>query len=168
MTRWLPFGLSLALALVGITALVLGIRARDAREPTHFGPYTIEARIEGQAKYFDLVRDGRVHHTLAGSLDTLCEPPIVARFDVDGDGESDLYFRNCRGHGYVVRRGDALAYVDDGDRPEPAGWWRRQVLGGGVRLILLGAAVSAAALIVLAIAGATLKPSSSPRDAKRA
>jgi hypothetical protein len=148
---------SLTLAVSGIAALVLGLRACDAGAPTRFGPYVIAARIEGEAKYFDLVRDGKVEHTLAGSLDTLCEPPFVALFDVDGDGTSDLYFENCRGHGYLVQRAGALSYVEEGDGPAPDGWWARQVLGGGRRLIAIAVLLCFVALIGLAIAGARLR-----------
>ena len=158
MLRALTFGVAFAIMLGAVGVLVLGARACDACEPTDFGRYAIVSRIEGQAKYFDLVHDGRVEHTLAGSLDTLCDPPFVARFDVDGDGESDLYFRNCTGHGYLVRRGDALEYVDLGDTSDALGWWARQVLGGGTQLIVLGVALSVVALIALAIAGAMLGP----------
>jgi hypothetical protein len=157
-TRWIPFALSLAVAAGGIVLLVLGARACDAHKPTRFGPYAITTRVEGEAKYFDLVRDGKVAHTLAGSLDTMCDPPFVARFDIDGGGAPELYFRNCRGHGYLVQRDDSVAYIDEGDGAEPDGWWARQVLGGGRRLIVLGTGLSLAALVNLAIAGARLRP----------
>jgi hypothetical protein len=146
------------LGLLGIGALALGLEACEARDPGRFGRYAIVAHVDGEAQYFDLVRDGRTAYTLAGSLDTLCEPPIVASFDVDGDGASDLYVRNCRGHGYLALRAGALEYVDQGDGPEPDGWWARQVLAGGTRLIVHGVAWIVAALIALAIAGATLRP----------
>lgn len=158
MMRWLLVAPAFAFAVAGIVALVLGMRACDAREPTELGPYAIVPRVEGQAQYFDLVRAGKVEHTLAGSLDTLCDPPFVARFDVDDDGNADLYFRNCRGHGYLRRRANALEYVDEGDGPEPTGWWARQVLGGGTRLIMFGVALCLAALIALAIGGAMMRP----------
>ncbi len=158
MSRWLPFTFALALAVAGIVALTLGARACDAHAPTHFGPYAITMRIEGEAQYFDLVRDGTIAHTLAGSLDTLCDPPSVARFDVDGDGAADLYFRSCRGHGYLMMRGHSLDYVDQGDGREPDGWWARQVLTGGMRLIVFGIGLCIGALVVIAIAGMTLRP----------
>lgn len=157
MTRWLPFIGAAIIAAVGITALVLGVRAREANEPTRFGPYSIESRVEGEAKYFDLIREGKVAHTLAGSLDTLCDPPSIAELDVDGDGEPDLSFRNCRGHGFLSRHGDELAYNDLAG-PEPTNWWAHQVFSGGVRLVVVGIAACIAALIAFAIAGARLKP----------
>ncbi len=158
MRRWLPFGLALVLALAGIIALMLGVYACDAREPTDFGPYAIVSRVDGQTMYFDLVRAGNVELTLAGSLDTLCDPPFVARFDVNDDGVADLYFRNCRGHGYVVRRADTITYAGQGDTAEPTSWWAHQVLGGGMRLIVLGIALCLSALIAVAIAGAVMRP----------
>lgn len=158
MSRWLPFTFSLTLAVAGIVALALGARACDAHAPTHFGPYAITQRVEGEAQYFDLVRNGTIAHTLAGSLDTLCDPPGVSRIDLDGDGAVDLYFRNCRGHGYLTMRGDSLAYIDQGDGREPDGWWTRQVLAGGTRLIVIGIGLCIGALIALAIAGMTLRP----------
>jgi hypothetical protein len=158
LSRWLPFIVAAILAAVGIAALVLGMRAREANEPTRFGSYSIESRVEGEAKYFDLIRDGKVAHTLAGSLDTLCDPPTITELDVDGDGEADLYFRNCRGHGFLSHHGDELAYNNLAG-PEPTNWWARQVFSGGVRLLVAGIAACVTALIGFAIAGARLKPS---------
>jgi hypothetical protein len=155
---WLAFAISFALACGGLLALVVGARACDAQEPTQFGPYAIEVRVAGEAQYIDLVRGGRIVQTLGGSLDTLCDPPLVAGFDADGDGATDLYFRNCRGHGYLTLRGDTLEYVDQGDRPESDGWWARQVLAGGTRWIVLGVALCIVAFVGVAIAGPMLRP----------
>ena len=157
MTRWLPFVGAAIMGALGIAVLILGMRAREANEPTRFGPYSIESRVEGEAQYFDLIRDGKVAHTLAGSLDTLCDPPTIAELDVDGDGEPDLYFRNCRGHGFLSRHGDELAYNSLAGAV-PTHWWARQVFSGGIKLILIGIAACIAALIAFAIAGARLKP----------
>jgi hypothetical protein len=157
LTRWLPFIGAAIIAAVGIATLVLGVRAREANEPTRFGPYSIVSRVEGEAKYFELIRNGKVVHTLAGSLDTLCDPPTIAELDIDGDGEPDLYFRNCRGHGFLSRRGDSLAYTDLAG-PEPTNWWAHAVFSGGVQLLVAGVAACIASLIAFAIAGARLKP----------
>jgi hypothetical protein len=157
LSRWLPFIGAAIVAATGIAALVLGMRAREANEPTRFGPYSIESRVEGEAKYFDLIRDGKVARTLAGSLDTLCDPPTIAELDVDDDGKPDLYFRNCRGHGFLSQHGDELAYTDLAG-PEPTNWWALQVFSGGVKLVLVGIGACIAALISFAIAGARLKP----------
>ncbi|MEP6860289.1 MAG: hypothetical protein ABJE66_06705 [Deltaproteobacteria bacterium] len=67
------------------------------------------------------------------------------------------YFRNCRGHGFLSRHGDELAYNDLAG-PEPTNWWAHQVFSGGVRLVVVGIAACIAALIAFAIAGARLKP----------
>jgi len=145
------------LAALAVVAGTAGLRARAANAPTRFGLYSVESRVEGEAQYFDLVRDGQVVRSLAGSLDTLCDPPTIAELDVDGDGDPDLYFRNCRGQGFLSRHGDELAY--NNLTSAPTNWWARQVFSGGIQLISIGVAGCIAALIAFAIAGARLKPS---------
>jgi hypothetical protein len=158
----LRFALPVGLAIAGLVALLLGGRACDGHDPDSFGPYNIVAHVEGEAEYIDLVRDGTVALTLAGSLDTLCDPPSVERLAGDC-----LYVRNCRGHGYVVQRAGGLAYIDEGDGPEPDGWWARQILEGGKRLIALGVLLCLAALPTLAVAGASAAAGSRARASRR-
>jgi hypothetical protein len=158
----LRFALPVAVALAGLVALLLGARACDAHDPDSFGPYTILTRTEGEAAYVDLERDGTIALTLAGSLDTLCDPPVVERLDDDC-----LYFRNCRGHGYVVQRAGGLAYIDEGDGPEPDGWWAHQVFEGGKRLIAVGVLLCLAALVALAVAAASVGGGRRARASRR-
>jgi len=164
--RWLPFSLAGLLALAAAAAIVLGARACDARNPTSVvlgsETYAVQSHVEGEAMYVDLVRDGHVAQSLAGSLDTMCDPPLSALFDVDSDGAPDLYFENCRGHGYVTQRARELTYVNLGDGPRPGGWWARQVFGGGKRLLAIGIGLALGAVVVLAIAGMLLSPRRRP------
>jgi hypothetical protein len=167
--RWIPIGISSLGLLAGIALIVLGVRACDARDPATVdlggASYEVVTHHAGQTVYTDLQRGGHVEHQIVSSID-MCDAPLLAAFDVDDDGTTDLYFRHCRGEGYIARRSGALASVRLSRTP--GGWWARQVLSGGWRLVVYGVAVLLGALVCGAIGGAMLRPrTSSPRRGSR-
>jgi hypothetical protein len=149
---------STLLALAGVAAIWGGCEARGRLEPDTFGAWRIERRAEGQAVLHDLRRDGAVDLTLEASVD-LCDPPVLAILDVDGDGSADLYHRHCRGHEFVRSSGGALSVVDLGqfdvaDAPVLASFWGKEVFDWrGLRLLGAGAAALLAGIIGVAAFG---------------
>jgi hypothetical protein len=132
---------------LGAVALVLGIWARLAGSPDevtwHGRTYAIEPHDEAEARCFDFVRDGQVAFRECGSTDTFCDPPTIARFDVDHDGTDDIFVETCSGPRYVTEKDGEIVeqWLPD---PPRLGWWARQVEGGGVELLVVGLLLVAA------------------------
>ncbi|WNG23228.1 hypothetical protein F0U62_03650 [Cystobacter fuscus] len=114
--RW---GIVAVLLLISGVLLMAGWTARVSLNPDAVElsgvTYQISRRIEPEAVVFDLIRpDGGVAVSISGSTDTLCDPPYLMTLDVDQNGSTDVYYRHCRGHGYVTYQNGAPIDVDLG------------------------------------------------------
>lgn len=143
--------LPLALCVLGALLLEIGAvaRRRGLPDEVELGGVRYHVIQRNETEH-DLVANDRVALTLEGSADTLCEVPRVALIDVDGDGALDLYHEHCRGHGYVTARG-GLHYVDLDRTRSIASAWTREVLDGGARLLVVGAAALLTGLALIAV-----------------
>lgn len=140
------------LALAGGVSLQRGCVARVRFDPATVtwggDTFRIVERAMGQTGSHDLVRDGAVVATLAVGLDSRCDHPWLALFDLDGDGRLDLYQRHCRGHRYLRYQPATqtfeevdLGTVEPRDAPVLDTFWGREVVRWhGLRLIALGLA----------------------------
>ncbi|MEO5643878.1 MAG: hypothetical protein ABIQ40_03860 [Bacteroidia bacterium] len=76
-------------------------------EPTTFSGdgfnCSIKKIVNGETTCFLLLNEnGAVADSnLCGSTDLLCDPPYLIRYDMNNDGEDDLYLHECGGHGYL-------------------------------------------------------------------
>ena len=75
--------------------------------------------------------------------------------DVDQNGSGDVYYRHCRGHGYVTYQNGAPVDVDLGqyemdDAPAASSFWAKEIQVGGLRLLTSGAVVMLVGLAMLA------------------
>jgi hypothetical protein len=141
---------------LGLVALVLGVAARRASEPTSIlwgeREYDIVTRVEDEAECFDFVAGGVTAFTECGSLDTLCDRPQAFAFDANGDSVRDIYVTTCRGPILVTWRDGAIGDERLGELHP--GWWARQVLDGGTELLIVGALLGLAGLVTLVVAAA--------------
>lgn len=145
------------ITLMGASAVYGGIVAYSRFAPEHvrWGDDELQVvpRFERQAMMHDLVRGTTVVHTLAGSLDTLCDDPWIMLLDVDGDSQLDVYHHHCGGHRYLRYQPATrtlehveLGSVEISDAPVLDSLWVREMkdwrglrlIGGGVLLGLLG------------------------------
>ncbi|MBS1911275.1 MAG: hypothetical protein JST22_04760 [Bacteroidetes bacterium] len=98
--------LGIALVLIGFVLLVISPRI----DPTAFriAGSSFAARYiqEGGGMRIDILdaASGRVLYTLSGSTDLLCDTPSLLLADADGDGQADLFFRECTGQGLLRYR----------------------------------------------------------------
>ncbi len=168
MLRWIAITIAVLMILSGASAIYAGLVARGRYEPAVVGWGGDELRVvrrhEAQAIMHDIVRGTTVVATLAGSLDTMCDPPWIMLVDVDGDGRLDVYHRHCGGHGYLryLPATRTLEHVELGsvelrDAPVLETSWAREVKDWrGLRLIVLGALVAVLGgfgLVVLVMTG---------------
>ncbi len=151
---------STLLVLAGAAAVWAGVVARGRLDPDHLGDWRIVRRGEGEAVFHDLVRNGIVELSLGASVD-MCDPPVVALIDVNGDGSLDLYHRHCRGHEYVrVVRGKLvevnLGQFDVADAPVLESFWGGEIFDWrGLRLVAAGGAALLVGLFALMVLGLT-------------
>ena len=154
--RRFELALPISLVLAGIAGLLLGLRARSARDPQSIEcggrTYHITRHRVGETLTFDLIDRGRIAASMDGSLDTMCDDPYLLRLDVDGDGSLDLYHHHCGGHGYTACRAGALEYVNLGsveadDAPAVNGFWGSEVQRGGWFLLVAGGAAACLGLV---------------------
>lgn len=142
------------LVVIGVATAISGIAVRARRDPTSVEwegrSWRIERWEEGEAVHLDFVRTGTggADLSLAGSTDTACDAPWLALFDVDGNGQQDVYFHHCRGHGFVKYE-SGLVFVDLGqsdpdDAPSLRSAFFLEIQAGGVRLIAAGVLLCAA------------------------
>jgi hypothetical protein len=130
--------------VVGLVLIALGVRACCARHPEDITlgqhTYDIESRDRGEAACFDLFESDshELAYSACGSLDLLCDRPTIARFDVDHDGQTDLYIDSCSGPAYVTVSNGKIEEVELADTWRPSTWWGRQVLNGGLWLFGVG------------------------------
>ncbi len=149
------------LLLAGGVLLIAGWTARASLNPDTLElsgvTFQVLRRVEPEAVVFDLTRpDGSVGISISGSTDTLCDPPYLMTIDVDQNGSGDVYYRHCRGHGYVTYQNGAPVDVDLGqyeldDAPAAASFWANEVQAGGLRLLTSGAVVLLGGLAMLAV-----------------
>jgi hypothetical protein len=132
MLRCLTLALFASLALGGALVLALAVGERPPSaclgpKQIRFGDasYTITSRDVGEARYFDLVRDGQVEYSLAGTMD-LCDPPYLMRITDQRTGRPRLVIDNC-GHYRLVDGRDGV--FDDRFIDRPA-----ELRGGADRL----------------------------------
>ncbi|HVZ40481.1 MAG TPA: hypothetical protein VHI13_14475 [Candidatus Kapabacteria bacterium] len=98
--------LAIALALIGCVLLLIEPRI----DPTAFriagGSFTARYVQGGGGMRIDIMdaASGRVLYTLSGSTDLLCDAPSLLLADADGDGQADLFFRECSGQGLLRYR----------------------------------------------------------------
>jgi hypothetical protein len=148
------------LLLAGGVILIAGWTARASLNPDTVElsgvTFQILRRVEPEASVFDLTHpDGSVAISISGSTDTLCDPPYLMTIDVDENGSGDVYYRHCRGHGYVTNQNGTPVDVDLGqyemdDAPAASSFWTNEVQAGGLRLLTAGAVVMLGGLAMLA------------------
>ncbi len=151
-----------ASALIVASLWFLADRSRRT-DPVEFDawrcpPVTVVRTEEKEAVLFEL-RDrvtSEVLIQLRGSTDLVCDPPRLVVWDVNGDGEEDLYFQHCGGHGFLACDGGSAEYepLREADRSFQTVWYRAVFgrSGGAIALTLLLAA--AGALIAIAFVAA--------------
>ncbi|WP_257461536.1 hypothetical protein [Archangium lipolyticum] len=149
------------LLLAGGVLLIAGWTARASLNPDTVAlsgvTFQVLRRVEPESVVFDLTRpDGGVAVSISGSTDTLCDPPYLMAIDVDQNGSGDVYYRHCRGHGYVTYQNGAPVDVDLGqyevdDAPAAASFWANEIQAGGLRLLTSGTVVTLVALAMLAV-----------------
>lgn len=148
---------SILVFAAGAGLFALGLQARSRLDPSSIEwdgtRFRIVRRSDAASQSFDLLRaDGTVAASVAGSTDTMCDPPYLMVLDVDGDGTRDVYYHGCGGHGYLELQGGMLKEVDLGqqdpaDAPALRSLWAREIRAGGVRLIIAGVILGLAGLI---------------------
>ena len=145
------------LTLTGAMVAYVGVTAYSRFEPDHVtwrgDELRVARRSEGQAMMHDFLRGTTVVHTLAGSLDSLCDNPRIMLLDIDGDSQLDVYHHHCGGHGYLrYQPADRtlehieLGSVEVSDAPVIASLWASEIrdwrglrfIGGGLLLVVLG------------------------------
>lgn len=162
---WLLYTAALCI-IVGLAVAVGGFAlARACSDPenvTFVGiDYCVTKRVGGEQIDRIVARctGGPVEATLSGSTDTLCDDPWTLLIDMDRDGERDLYFHHCRGHGYL--RFDSatsrLRYIDLGqfdpaDAPALEGWWFGELRSGALGCIGTGIGLGLLGLLGVAVA----------------
>jgi len=161
-------GIVAVLLLAGGVLLITGWTAHDSLNPdiVELSGVTFQVfrRVEPEAVVFDLTRpDGRVAISISGSTDTLCDPPYLMTIDVDQNGSGDVYYRHCRGHGYVTYQNGAPVDADLGqyemdDAPAAASFWANEIHAGGLRLLTSGAVVMLGGLAMLAVWISSARP----------
>lgn len=52
-----------------------------------------------------------VDSSLGGSRELVCDPPYIIKYDLDKDGNDDLYLHHCGGHGYLAFRSGQFEYT---------------------------------------------------------
>lgn len=152
--------ISVATVCMACVWLVIGPRINPTSFSIAGSSFTARYITENEGLRVDIVdaASGRLLHTLSGSTDLVCDPPTLLLADADGDGITDLYFRECGGHGLLHYRPATHDFIYQSFRQEnvavllPNGslLWR-EVLNGGARLtvIALCAALLAAVFALL-------------------
>jgi hypothetical protein len=162
----------------GALAVVLGLVANSRRDPDTVtwgkAAFLVKRRDLGQAVAIDFLRrgDGVVAESIAGRTDLVCEPPHLMLIDLDGDGETEVYFTTCDESGFVAYRGGEQLEAVQLSEFEVAqlrvlhSFWFRQLQDGGWNLLLwglLGALLGAVGLGTTVLFSRFGKPGASRR-----
>lgn len=101
--------------------------------------------------------DGKEKGSVGGE-NHVCDPAFIYLFDMDGDGDEDLYYSGCNGAG-IVRydpAGDGVELhriVNNSDWPPGAfSWWFGEWLSGGWTVTSVGLGIALVGLLGLPLA----------------